>query len=104
MSGISQYSQGQTDRPSQPISKDSIISLINELDLPIDRLTKLHRNLVQIGDALHGTRPSDTKEPGQLSEPTSIIEGFRTKHQRLNYVLTMCEEETVRVLSGIVPA
>ena len=87
--------QGQS---TQPVAKDTIASMVNDMDRDIDRLEKLFGEMDVLGDALQGTRPRPAEPEGSaVPPPASLADTLRRKRQRLSNVIGRCEDAVMRV-------
>ena len=73
--------QGQS---TQPVAKDTIASMVNDMDRDIDRLEKLFGEMDVLGESA-------------VPPPASLADTLRRKRQRLSNVIGRCEDAFMRV-------
>jgi len=87
-----------TVKMSDAIAKDTLCSILQDINIDFQRLIKVIEHLNIIGDRLQGQRPTAEKSPSKLDTPPySVYDELKQKRLTLQRYTSQLEEATARI-------
>ncbi len=93
--------EGQSTSPAINHKKDTVGSILVDLERDIERLAKLGDTIHFIGDRVDGGRPEPVAAEGPDIPSTSMIVDLRRKHTTISSLIGRCEDEVQRVIQAL---